>query len=222
MLLTLALPILFLVFLECLLSFDNALVLAAMVRHLPKPMQARALTYGVWGAYIFRVIALTGLVFVLKYDIVRLIGGGYLVWLALSHFLGLSGGTEDDAKAGQFSFWRTVVAVEIADMAFSMDSIMAGAGFTQNLLVIIAGGLIGISCMRMAAYVFVRLLGIFPRLETTAFLLVAVVGIRLIFDCFFSMPDSAEQFTVYALMGLSVMFGLTRRVKDRSGNASIP
>ena len=49
--------VLSLVFLEGLLSADNALVLAVMVRHLPKPQQKRALRYGIWGAFVFRLIA---------------------------------------------------------------------------------------------------------------------------------------------------------------------
>src|SRR4029079_15648857 len=47
-----------LIFLEGLLSADNALVLALMVRHLPKPEQRRVLRYGIWGAIGFRFIAI--------------------------------------------------------------------------------------------------------------------------------------------------------------------
>src|SRR5262245_4318761 len=46
-----------LVFLEGLLSADNALVLAVMVRHLAREEQRRALRYGIWGAFGFRLIA---------------------------------------------------------------------------------------------------------------------------------------------------------------------
>ena len=43
-----------LVVLEALLSADNALVLAIMVRHLPKDEQKKALLYGLGGAFVFR------------------------------------------------------------------------------------------------------------------------------------------------------------------------
>ena len=49
--------VLTLVILEGLLSGDNALVLAVMVRHLPREQQKRALRYGIWGAFGFRAIA---------------------------------------------------------------------------------------------------------------------------------------------------------------------
>ena len=46
--------VLTLVILEGLLSGDNALVLAVMVRHLPREQQKRALRYGIWGAFGFQ------------------------------------------------------------------------------------------------------------------------------------------------------------------------
>ena len=48
--------ILSLAVLECILSADNALVLSAFVKPLPKKQQKRALIYGLWGAYLFRFI----------------------------------------------------------------------------------------------------------------------------------------------------------------------
>ncbi|MEH7120616.1 hypothetical protein V7128_24830, partial [Neobacillus vireti] len=47
-----------LIILEGLLSADNALVLAVMVKHLPKKQQRKALFYGIFGAYFFRVVAI--------------------------------------------------------------------------------------------------------------------------------------------------------------------
>lgn len=44
-----------LILLEGLLSADNALVLAVMVKHLPKEQQKKALFYGILGAYLFRL-----------------------------------------------------------------------------------------------------------------------------------------------------------------------
>ncbi len=47
-----------LVGLEGLLSADNALVLAVMVKHLPQEEQKKALFYGLLGAFVFRFMAL--------------------------------------------------------------------------------------------------------------------------------------------------------------------
>ena len=77
--------ILTLVFLEGLLSADNALVLAVMVRHLPREQQKRALRYGIFGAFGFRLIAVLFASTLLEYWIFKVVGGCYLLYLAVSN-----------------------------------------------------------------------------------------------------------------------------------------
>ena len=50
--------LLVLIFLEGLLAADNAVVMAVMVKHLPKEQQKKALFYGLFGAFVFRFAAL--------------------------------------------------------------------------------------------------------------------------------------------------------------------
>lgn len=47
-----------LILIESLLSIDNAAVLATMVMDLPEKQRKKALKYGIWGAYLFRGLAL--------------------------------------------------------------------------------------------------------------------------------------------------------------------
>src|SRR5258708_3156906 len=82
-----------LVLLEGLLSGDNALVLAVMVRHLPKEKQKRALRYGIWGAFLFRLIAIVFASLLLQFWQLKVAGGLYLLYLAVSH---LASGGDDD------------------------------------------------------------------------------------------------------------------------------
>src|SRR6478672_1406451 len=76
-----------LVLLEGFLSADNALVLAVMVRHLPKEQQKRALRYGIIGAFVFRLIAVVLSAMLLRFWHFKVVGGLYLLYLAVSHFL---------------------------------------------------------------------------------------------------------------------------------------
>src|SRR5215203_3751203 len=76
-----------LIVLEGVLSIDNALVLALLAKRLPKHQQARALTYGLFGAFLFRFVAIGSAAFLLQWRVVKLLGGGYLLWVALSHLL---------------------------------------------------------------------------------------------------------------------------------------
>src|SRR3954464_5447548 len=98
--------VLSLVFLEGLLSADNALVLAVMVRHLPKEEQKRALRYGIWGAFIFRLIAVLLSGALMGFWHFKVVGGLYLLYLAISHFLSGEGDSHA-AKTSRFGsgFW---------------------------------------------------------------------------------------------------------------------
>lgn len=67
-----------LILLEGLLSADNALVLAVMVKHLPKEQQKKALFYGILGAYLFRFLAIGLGTFLIKFTLVKVLGALYL------------------------------------------------------------------------------------------------------------------------------------------------
>ena len=74
-----------LILLEGLLSIDNALVLGMLAKRLPKHMRSRALSYGLIGAFVFRVIAILTSAYLLQWTFVKFIGGAYLVYIAVKH-----------------------------------------------------------------------------------------------------------------------------------------
>src|SRR5690349_16706613 len=74
-----------LVLLEGALSIDNALVLGLLAKRLPKEQQRKALTYGLVGAFVFRFIAVFMASLLLEWRVVKLLGGGYLVYIAIKH-----------------------------------------------------------------------------------------------------------------------------------------
>jgi YkoY family integral membrane protein len=194
--------ILTLVFLEGLLSADNALVLAVMVRHLPKDQQKRALRFGIIGAFGFRLIAVIFASTLLEYWAFKVVGGLYLLYLAVSHLV-LHGDEDAHSGGGRFGkgFWATVIGVEIADIAFSIDSIVAavamaegmphsisdqilfrlfGYDVSMKLVVVYLGGILGIVAMRFVAGYFLILLEKFAGLATGAYYLVGWIGLKLV------------------------------------------
>ena len=78
--------ILNLILLEIVLSIDNAAVLSTMVNDLPKEDQKKALTYGILGAYLFRGLALLFASFLINLGWLKLVGGLYLIYLAINSF----------------------------------------------------------------------------------------------------------------------------------------
>lgn len=196
--------LLVLVGLEGLLAADNALVMAIMVKHLPDEQRKKALFYGLIGAFVLRF----GSLFIISYlvDIwqVQAIGALYLLFIAANNIIRkfISKSKTDEALEGSSAkakkksgFWMTVIKVEVADIAFAVDSILAAVALAVALppsgirhiggldggqfLVVFAGGVIGLIIMRFAASYFVKLLHSRPGLEVAAFAIVGWVGVKL-------------------------------------------
>lgn len=173
-----------LVALEAMLSADNAVVLAIMVRHLPQRLQRHALLYGMVGAFGFRILAILFAYVVLRQWWLQAIGAAYLLFLPFKHFRFERAG-EAPAKPANRSFWLTVATVEITDLAFAVDSVLAGVTFVDNrrskLWIVVFGAVIGIVLLRFAASALVGLLSRYPALDHVAYLLVGWVGVKLAF-----------------------------------------
>ncbi|SDJ68642.1 TerC family protein [Sediminibacillus albus] len=186
--------------LEGLLAADNALVMALIVKHLPQEKQRKALLYGLGGAFIFRFGSLFFISFLIDIWQVQALGAIYLLFISINNLLKIY--FKKEPKEGQVlkankqsGFWVTVIKVELADIAFAVDSILAAVALATTLpetpapligdmdgaqfAIIIAGGMIGLILIRIAASYIVRLLKKKPALETAAYLIVGWVAVKL-------------------------------------------
>jgi YkoY family integral membrane protein len=170
--------------LEIVLSIDNAAVLAAMVKELPKNQQKKALTYGIAGAYVFRGLALAFASILIKLVWLKVAGGLYLMYLAykaLSSNVEQGGESKMSIKIPFLSaLWSTIVAIEMMDLVFSIDNVFAAVAFTPNLWLICGGVFIGILAMRFATTKFVKVLEKNPILERVAYWVIGALGLKLV------------------------------------------
>jgi YkoY family integral membrane protein len=170
--------------LEIVLSIDNAAVLAAMVKELPKDQQKKALTYGIAGAYVFRGLALLFASVLIKLVWLKVAGGLYLMYLAynaLSSKVEQGGESKMTIKIPFLSaLWSTIVAIEMMDLVFSIDNVFAAVAFTPNLWLICGGVFIGILAMRFATTKFVKVLEKNPILERVAYWVIGALGLKLV------------------------------------------
>jgi len=229
-----------LVVLEAVLSIDNALVLGLLAKRLPKHLQSKALTFGLIGAFVFRIVAIVTAGFLLRWNFAKFLGGAYLVYVAVAHFFSAAEPDDDSTVAvgpdGQpqlihattgepvapdgpvitktrsgkplsvhsLRFWKAVLVIELTDIAFAVDSIVAAMGLVgqqtaqdtgahDKLWIVVAGGMLGVILMRFAAVLFIRLLERFPRFEAAAYLLVIVIGVKLLIDWWFNTPQTPNR-----------------------------
>ena len=194
--------LLILIGLEGLLSADNALVLAVIAKHLPEDQKKKAINYGIIMAFFFRFAALFAISFIANVWQVQAIGAAYLLYLGLKHVILARFGKENEnireevkeESAGK-GFWPTVGKIGLADLAFAIDSILAAVAIALGLpdsplddfggmdggkfIVVVLGGVAGLILIKYAATWFVQLLDQRPALETTAYAIVAWVGVKL-------------------------------------------
>ena len=197
--------ILTLVVLEALLGVDNALVLGAKVKPLPENQRNKALMYGIWGAYLFRFIMIGLGTFLIKFMWIKAFGAVYLLYMAIH---GLLSKTEDleepNAPVSSKNFWLTVLTVEALDIVFSIDSVLAALALSDEVWVLMLGSMLGILAMRCVAKQFVKLLIKVPELNKTAFILIAMIGVRLGLTLFnIKIPD------VVLFISMAIAFGGT-------------
>jgi tellurite resistance protein TerC len=202
-----------LIFIECILSIDNAAVMGAMVAHLPHdrptPWPDRlsdsmgwadrllgsqrdaALKVGLFGAYAGRVLMLALASIIVEMGWVQILGALYLLYLGISHFFELlrkEGAQEDDQSAGHRAahkgkgFWSIVLALNLADMAFSLDNVVAAVALSDRFWVVALGVGIGIVIIRFGATLFARLIDWEPALEHAAYLLLIAIGGELLVE----------------------------------------
>jgi YkoY family integral membrane protein len=206
-----------LIILEGLLSADNALVLAVMVKHLPKKQRKKALFYGIIGAYLFRILAIGFGVTLIKIAWLQIVAGHYLLWIVFQHFM-TKGEEEGEVEPKSMGFWRTVLAVELMDIAFSLDSVIAAFGVSNQVWVLFLGGVLGILMMRGVAQLFLALIEKVPEFETTAFVLIAIIGVKMITAAF---GFQLNEFVFFSIL-ITVFFGtfLVHTVRKHTGKAS--
>ncbi|MEN9723925.1 MAG: hypothetical protein RJB38_1911 [Pseudomonadota bacterium] len=216
-----------LAFLEGILSIDNALVLALLAKPLKKEEQKKALTYGLIGAVAFRLIALGLTSFLMRWTWVKWVGGFYLLYVGIKHFWdqrqSKDPSNEDSTTQGKpVSFWKTVFIIELTDIAFAVDSILAAVALSKKFWVVFTGGFLGVVLMRFAANIFIVLMDRFPRMEVTAYLLVTLIGAKLIVDAAhlpgvdFHSTSSPAAWIFWVLMVTFIAVGLTGSRKPHS------
>lgn len=202
-----------LILLEAILSADNAIALAAIVRSLPdKKQEEWALRYGLIGAFVLRVILIFTATWVIKYWQFELAGSLYLLWLSGKFFLEKYKEGHDTQHPVRMAskLWQVVALVSLTDLAFSLDSVTAAVAVAQETWLVLIGGVAGIITLRFLAGLFIKWLEEFTHLESAGYVIVLLVGLRLFIKVF---SDSLvpPEWLMLTCIGLVFLWGFSKR-----------
>lgn len=214
-----------LIFLEGILSLDNAAVLGAMVsvlpddRRIPWPkvldktgrgldkvlghQRTAALRAGLLGAYLGRGLMIFLATLIIQNPWLKLLGAAYLIRLAFENLGrdgdGEEGAQEQESRIRSANFWMVVLTVEMTDLIFSLDNVVAAVSLSEEFWVVMLGVAIGILMMRFAAGLFSYAVTRAPILKQAAYLLVFNIGIELIIS-----ELSGNEINAWLRFGISV------------------
>jgi YkoY family integral membrane protein len=225
--------VLILIFLECILSADNALIIAAIIKPLKLDKRNKALWSGVAGAIVLRILAIFTIAYFIHFFWVQVLGAIYLLYLAIAYRI--KGNAREKRKfkpSLKTPFWKVVLELEFVDLIFAFDSIVAAlaitgvsisaeTGVSPKLWIVYLGGIIGLVVMRFAAKLLSILMDKLHNLEKASHYLIGWVGIKLGFESIcthvlsFKNPTLMLIVEIVFWIGVVALFGMGFMAKKK-------
>jgi YjbE family integral membrane protein len=158
------LSVLQVIWINILLSGDNAVVIALACRGLPPRERLWGMIIGAGLASVL-LIVFTGVVFMmLTLPYLKLAGAVALFWIAIKLLTPQAHAAEDTRKAAA-DLWRAVRLVVIADIVMSLDNVIAVAAVAKGNYVLLTLGLaVSIPMVIAGSAIILALLDGFPIL----------------------------------------------------------
>jgi len=157
------------IWVNLLLSGDNAVVIALAARSLPAQQQKMAVFWGSAAAIIMRVILTLFAVALLQLPYLKLIGGVLLLWIGVKLLVPEEGG--DDIKSSD-NLYQAVKTILIADLVMSLDNVIAVAAAAEQgppeakVTLLVLGLALSIPIVIFGSTLMLKVMGRFPIIIT--------------------------------------------------------
>ena len=184
------------VFVNLVLSADNAIVVGIAVAGLPAERRLRVMAIGIAGATVLRILFAAFTVQLLEIVGLLLAGGLLLLWICWKLWgelrmgkLSAEAAASNHAKTMTAAVWQIVVA----DVSMSLDNVLAVAGVARDhLWVLIVGLVLSIAFMGLAAALISRLLNRHPWIAYFGLVVILYVALKMIWDGVFEVLPLAK------------------------------
>lgn len=203
---------------EILLSVDNALVNATLAESLPEEKRKKALRIGILLGAVFRIIALFLVAIIIQNIWLKVLGGLYLVYLAIDHLGRVV--TEDGKEIQAKPTYRGVIMqIAFADIVFSLDNVISAVSFSSNIYIVMLGVGIGVVSMLFITPILSRLIHKYKGMPQAAYAIVGVVGVTLLIETLLHIHISefSKFMTVLSIALFTVWYEhslMLRRISD--------
>ena len=163
------------IWINIILSGDNAVVIALAARSLPPHQQKKAILFGSGAAVVLRIVLTIVAVQLLALSYLQIIGGLLLLWIGVQLLSENDEEEEGDVKlASLASAIRTIL---IADIVMSLDNVIAVAAAAKGSTTLLIIGLaISIPLVIFGSTLMIKLMERFPIIVTLGAALIGWVG----------------------------------------------
>jgi YjbE family integral membrane protein len=149
------------IWINVLLSGDNAIVIALACRNLPQKQRFSGMVLGTGVALLLRLIFASIVATLMLLPYVKIAGGVALLWIAVK--LLSPGEDTNNGHSSSDSLWRAVKLIAVADVVMSLDNVIAVAAVADGSLALLVFGLgVSIPAIVAGANIIMALLNYFP------------------------------------------------------------
>ncbi|HWR87404.1 MAG TPA: TerC family protein [Acidiferrobacterales bacterium] len=153
------------IWIDIILSGDNAVVIALACRRLPQHQQRVAILAGTGAAIALRVTMATVVTLLLEISYLKLIGSVLLLWIAIKLLAPQEEEGGDGASIG--NLWQAIRTIVIADFVMSLDNVIGIAAAAKgSVLLLTLGLMISIPLIIFSSTVILRFMGRYPWIVT--------------------------------------------------------
>ncbi len=181
------------------LSGDNAVVIAAAAKSLPRSMRNRALVGGAACAVVALVVAAFFATRLLQVKFLQIVGGAAVLWIAVGLFR--EEPPLEHSATHCTGFWKAIWFIVIADVTMSTDNILAVAAIAQGDFALLLLGLgLSIPLVVFASGVLARAMDNYPVIiYVGAALLGRVAGQMIMTDAFMAQTLAPRGAWIYSM-----------------------
>ncbi|MEO8857715.1 MAG: TerC family protein [Burkholderiaceae bacterium] len=168
------------VWINIILSGDNAVVIALAARSLPPHLQKKAVLFGSGAAVVLRIGLTVVAAKLLALPYLQIVGGLLLLWIGVQLLSDEDDGEGESREQG--SLMAAVRTILIADLVMSLDNVIAVAAAAQGSMTLLILGLaISIPLVIFGSTLMIRLMERFPIIITLGAGLIGWVGGETLF-----------------------------------------
>jgi YjbE family integral membrane protein len=163
------------IWVNIILSGDNAVVIALAARSLPEKQQKQAVFWGAAAAVFLRIVLTVVAVELLRLPYLKLVGGALLFWIALKLLIPEDDGGDDVTSSSHLM--GAIKTILIADLVMSLDNVIAVAAVAKgSFVLLVLGLLISIPLVVYGATMLMRLMDRYPVIITVGAALIGFVA----------------------------------------------